>query len=85
MCSAAPPRASTASNQLPHAARQVIKLAQAYLLLCNPAAHLQWRKTILWTERTLRTLISVRLVAYSPSYQAWLGRAPFMRTVRVLL
>ncbi|KAI8469564.1 MAG: hypothetical protein J3K34DRAFT_423212 [Monoraphidium minutum] len=68
-----------------YATVMVIKLAQAYLLIWDPSAHLRWRKGVLWAERTLRTLVSVRLVAYNPSYDAWLGRAPFMRTARVLL
>jgi len=62
-----------------------IKLVQSYLLLAAPALHARYRKPILWVERLLRTLISVRLVAHSPQYQAWLAQAPFMRTARLLL
>jgi hypothetical protein len=68
-----------------YAAVMALKLAQAYLLVAAPARHARYRKAILFVERALRTLVSVRLVAYSPQYQSWLGAAPVMRTARLLL
>jgi len=44
-----------------------LKLVHAYLLLRAPDRCLRWRTAILWIERVVRTLISVRVVAYGTS------------------
>jgi hypothetical protein len=63
----------------------VLKLVHAYLLLRHPDTCLQWRKPILWVERVVRTLVSVRVVAYGQQYKAWLDRSSRMYALRVLL
>jgi hypothetical protein len=62
-----------------------LKLLHAYLLLRRPDTCLRWRKGILWVERVVRTLVSVRVVAYGQRYKAWLDASSHMYALRVLL
>jgi hypothetical protein len=47
-----------------------VKAAQAALLLRRPGLHARWRKGIIWTERALRTLVSVRMAAFARGARA---------------
>jgi hypothetical protein len=60
------PNWSTSLPVLLYCAVMVLKLGQVALLLQRPGAHARWRRAILWTERALRTLVSVRMVAFAP-------------------
>ncbi|GBF91607.1 hypothetical protein Rsub_04347 [Raphidocelis subcapitata] len=62
-----------------------LKLWQLYLLLRAPQKHMRWRKAILWAERSLRTLVTVRLVAHSSGFDPGVGPPSRLRAVRVLL
>ena len=62
-----------------------LKLLHTYLLLRHPATALRWRPHILWVERTVRTMVCVRAVAYGESYKAWMERTSKMHAARVLL
>lgn len=63
----------------------ILKLVHAALLLWAPEKATSWRETILWTERVVRTLVSVRVVAYGKQYKAWMDRTSTLYTARVLL
>ncbi len=63
----------------------LLKLVHVYLLLREPAYCLRWRKALLWVERVVRTLISVRVVAYGKQYKEWLDRSSAIYSTRVLL
>lgn len=63
----------------------MMKVLQAFLLLRRPGAYLRWRAPILWTERIMRTLVCVRLVAYGEGYKAWLTRSSALQSTRILL
>ena len=62
-----------------------LKLLHAALLLRAPAACARWRRAILWAERVVRTLISVRVVAYGKQPKPWVDKASRMYAARVLL
>ncbi|KAI8475676.1 MAG: hypothetical protein J3K34DRAFT_480228 [Monoraphidium minutum] len=62
-----------------------LKLLHAGLLLRAPGACLRWRRAILWTERVVRTLVSVRVVAYGKTYRVLADGTSRMYAARVLL
>ncbi|GBF94281.1 hypothetical protein Rsub_06551 [Raphidocelis subcapitata] len=53
-----------------------LKLLHLLLLLAAPEACLSWRRSLIWTERVVRTLVSARVVAAQQQSKPWDERLP---------